>query len=72
MPPKKPADPEVKPEVVAGPTIIVVAAQPSRRRLDRAFGPEPVAIPAADLSDEEMVALRDDPMLAVSIVDAPY
>lgn len=79
MPPQKPVDPEVKPidpevkpAVLAGPTIIVIAAQPGRRRIGRAFGPEPVAIPMAELTEGDIAALRDDPLLAVSVVDAPY
>lgn len=72
MAPKKPVDPEEKPEIPAGPTVIVIAAQPARRRIGRAFGPEPVAIPLADLTDADIAALRDDPLLAVSVVDAPY
>ena len=54
------------------PTVVVTALQPSRWRIGRKFGAEPVAIPAEDLSEDEYAALKADPLLTVQVVGAPY
>lgn len=41
-----------------------------RRRAGRAFGPEPVDIPVAQLGDGELAALLDDPLLTVEAIKA--
>lgn len=59
-----PSDPE--------PTVVVTALQPSRWRIGRHFGAEPVSIPAEELSEDEFAALKADPLLSIQIVGAPY
>lgn len=46
----------------------VRALQPSRWRAGRQFGPDPVGIAAEDLTEAQMIALRDDPLLAVDVI----
>ena len=50
----------------AGATVTVVGPARGRWRAGRQFGPVPVAIPAEELTDEELEALRADPELVVS------
>ena len=50
----------------AGATVTVVGPAKGRWRAGRPFGPVPVAIPAAELTDDELEALRADPELVVS------
>lgn len=49
-----------------GNTIIVVGPKNGRWRAGRHFTSQPVTIAVADLSEEEAIALHDDPLLAVS------
>ncbi|NEX47606.1 hypothetical protein [Pseudotabrizicola algicola] len=49
----------------------VVGPEKGRRRADRRFGPEPTDIPLADLSEDDLQALRRDPALIVSIGAVP-
>lgn len=70
-----PAAPAQTPAVQAGTAggqapkqiVTVISAQKHRRRAGREFGKEPVHIPAEDLTEAELAALRNDPTLAVSI-----
>lgn len=54
------------------PSFVITGPKKGRRRAGRSFGPEPVTIPAADLSDDEIAALTSDPGLTVTRIDAPY
>lgn len=47
--------------------LTVVGPQQGFRRAGRQFGPEPVHIPLADLSDADILALKNEPMLVASI-----
>lgn len=51
------------------PVVCVRALQPQRWRIGRAFGVEPVEIPAADLTEAEAEALMADPLLSVTLID---
>lgn len=53
-------------------TVVVTGPAAGRRRIGRAFGPEPVSINATDLTEDEIAALQADPALRVEIIDAPY
>lgn len=68
------AKPEPKAKAKAAPegkvTIIVVGPAKGRWRAGRHFGPEPVSIPVADLTDDQLLALKGDPELIVSAVTA--
>ncbi|MFN3971249.1 MAG: hypothetical protein ACK4L4_07750 [Gemmobacter sp.] len=46
----------------------VRALQPSRWRIGRQFGPEPVEIAAADLTEAEIMALMQDTALTVDVI----
>lgn len=54
------------------PSFVVTGPKKGRRRAGRSFGPEPVTIPAADLTEDEIAALTSDPGLTVTLIDAPY
>jgi hypothetical protein len=56
----------------SGYTVVVTASQPVRWRIGRQFGREPVSIAADELTEAEAVALAEDPLLTVTIIDAPY
>lgn len=43
--------------------LVVTGPRQGRRRAGRAFGPETVSIPLADLSGEEVEAILSDPLL---------
>ena len=58
---QKPAKPKKPPAAV----VTVVAKQASRWRIGRQFGPVPVDIPAAELSEDDLARLRADPLLVV-------
>jgi hypothetical protein len=58
---KPKANPETEKRVV-----VVVAKQPSRWRIGRRFGAEPVEINADELDETQIAALLADPMLVVS------
>ncbi|WP_420324631.1 hypothetical protein [Mameliella sp.] len=60
--PIKSSDPEQPPEGV----LTVVGPKKGRRRINRHFTPEPVKIPLAELSDDEIAMLADDPKLTLS------
>ncbi len=47
------------------PTAITVTAVQSRRRAGYLFGPEPVTIQLADLTEEQAAAIASDPYLKV-------
>lgn len=49
------------------PEIKVKASLPRRYRIGRAFGTEPVTIPAGELTQEDFEALLADPYLAVTV-----
>jgi hypothetical protein len=53
----------------AAPVVRVRAMQPVRWRIGRAFGAEPVDIPAADLTLAEADMLMADPLLSVTVID---
>jgi hypothetical protein len=47
--------------------IRVVGPAAGRWRIGRKFGPEAVEIAAAELTEDEIAALKNDPMLLVSV-----
>lgn len=55
---------QVVPEVM----VVVMGPAEGRWRIGRHFGRDPVAISAADLTEAQLAALRDDPKLSISIV----
>ena len=55
----------------AGWTVVVAGPPKGRWRIGRPFGPEPVSIPASDLTMAQVAALQGDPLLTVSVVEAP-
>lgn len=50
----------------AEPSLVVIGPRRGRRRAGRQFGPEPVTIPLAELSDDEIAAIKGDPALTVT------
>lgn len=46
-----------------GPVVTVKGPKKGRRRCGRDFGPEPVSIPLAKLSEKEQALLSNDPAL---------
>lgn len=54
------------------PTVIVRGPRQGRRRSARQFGAEPVSIPLDHLREAELAALHADPLLSVTVVDAPH
>jgi hypothetical protein len=62
--------PETAPETEKR-VVVVVAKQPSRWRIGRRFGAEPVEIDAAELDEAQIAALLADPVLVVSGYVAP-
>jgi hypothetical protein len=59
------------PPAAAAPAVIVRALQPIRWRIGRRFGPEPVAVPLAELDEAALRALREDPLLVLTEPAAP-
>ena len=59
---QKTAKPKNRPPAV----VTVVAKQASRWRIGRQFGPVPVDIPAAELSEDDLARLHADPLLVVT------
>lgn len=55
--------------VVDSDILVVTGPKKGRWRAGRKFGPEPVRIPVADLSDDEMEAISADPKLTVEVED---
>lgn len=49
--------------ILAAPLNIVVTALQERWRAGRKFGPAPVTIPLAELTDDQVSAIAADPML---------
>lgn len=68
VPPEAPLPAEEQPAA----SVVVIGPPQGRWRCGRKFGKEPVTLPAADLSEDELAALQADPHLSVSLVDAPY
>lgn len=60
--PIKSSDPEQPPEGV----LTVIGPRKGRWRAGRHFSPEPVKIPLAELSDDEIAMLAGDPKLTLS------
>ena len=54
------------------PSLIVTGPLAGRRRAGRQFGPEPVTVAVADLTEAEIEALSSDVLLKVQTVTAPY
>lgn len=54
-----------------GPALIITGPKAGRRRAGRDFGPAPVSVPLADLTEADLAALQADPALTVTLVDAP-
>ena len=52
-----------------GYVVVVTGPAKGRWRIGRKFGPEPVTIPAPDLTEPEMRALDDDPELTLKVVE---
>lgn len=66
--------PKPKPKASEVPTdgsLTVVGPEKGRRRAGRRFGPEPVVIAVADLDEDDLQAIRNDPALIVSFSPAP-
>lgn len=61
-----------EPPAAAAPSLIVTGPKKGRWRIGRKFGPEPVTLLAADLSEDDLKALGDDKTLTVTAVAAPY
>ncbi|MFN4126923.1 hypothetical protein [Pannonibacter indicus] len=53
------------PDAPAGPSLTITGPRRGRWRGGRHFGPQPVTIPLADLTGDEIAALRADPALTV-------
>lgn len=53
-------------------TIVVRGPAQGRWRIGRKFTAEPVSIPVNELTEAQLMALRDDPALMVTVIDAPY
>lgn len=62
-----PTVPDEKPENLV---IVVIGPKQGLWRAGRHFTSEPVCIPVGDLSDEHAAMLRDEPKLAISLVQA--
>jgi hypothetical protein len=54
-------------ETPPGEVLIVTGPKKGRWRIGRRFGPEPVEIPLADLTEAQALALRDDPKLKFAL-----
>lgn len=68
--PQAPAPDVVKPPApMVGRVLRVVGPAKGRWRAGRKFGPEPVEIPVAELSLEDMAKLATDPELVVGLVE---
>jgi hypothetical protein len=52
-------------------TVVVQGPAAGRWRIGRHFTAEPTSIPARDLTEAQVTALRDDPALMVSVIAAP-
>jgi hypothetical protein len=59
--------PQVTPRDQAGVMLTVTGPKRGRRRAGRQFGPEPVLIAAADLSEAARLALEADPALKIVV-----
>ena len=68
QPPRVAAPPA--PAIPAGPgfRLRVRALQPSRWRIGRQFGAEPVEIAAVDLTNVQIMALMQDTQIAVEVI----
>jgi hypothetical protein len=53
-------------------TLVVQGPAAGRWRIGRKFTAEPTSIPASELTEAQVTALRDDPALMVSVIAAPY
>jgi hypothetical protein len=53
-------------------TVVVQGPVAGRWRIGRKFTAEPTSIPASELTEAQVTALRDDPALMVSVIAAPY
>lgn len=79
IPAADPADPAGAPAAGETPeafprddrTVVVRGPAKGRWRIGRHFTPEPVTIPAAELSPEQVTALLDDPELTVLLIATP-
>lgn len=50
----------------AGPSLLVHATRNSRWRAGRQFGRTPVEVPVSDLTEDQVTALRADPVLVIN------
>lgn len=68
-----PSADQVKDAVENGltPVIRVVGPSVGRRRAGYHFGPEPVDLPLADLTEDQVLALQADPALLTGITAVP-
>lgn len=67
--PQAPAPDVVKPAAKAKTFVLrVTGPAKGRWRAGRKFGPEPVEIPVAELTDEDLAKLEGDPELVVGLV----
>ncbi|MDO9639686.1 MAG: hypothetical protein Q7J44_14190 [Pseudotabrizicola sp.] len=53
-------------------SLVVTGPKKGRWRIGRKFGPEPVTLPVAELTEDELQALADDKALNVTAVTPPY
>lgn len=58
-------------KVPEGVTLVIKGPAQGRWRAGRHFGPEPVSIPASELTVAQAQALVDDPALMISVVQDP-
>ena len=66
------ADADTERKGPAGMTVVVQGPAAGRWRIGRHFTSEPVSIPAKELTEAQAMALQSDPLLMVSLVEAPY
>ena len=65
-----PTPPAPTPAPVPG-ALVVTGPKRGRRRAGWQFGPEPVRIPLADLTEDERAAIERDPTLSVKVEPEP-
>ncbi|MBW6506160.1 MAG: hypothetical protein K0B00_05335 [Rhodobacteraceae bacterium] len=66
-----PVAPQVNPRDLPEVFLTITGPKRGRRRAGRQFGPEPVQIAAADLSEAEIRALKADPTLKIDVSSVP-
>lgn len=65
--PKDPAAERARPKNARAEVFLIVTGpERGRRRAGHTFGPTAVELPIADLTDEDLAAIKGDPLLTVS------